>query len=57
MKISVYIGNNLIFTVNTKNVHEESFADLMRQAANVQLGKWKEEVPQKDHTIKITEQV
>jgi len=57
MKITVYFGNTLVFTVDTRCVHEESFPDLMRQAANVQLGKWREEVPQKDHVIKITEQV
>lgn len=56
MKITVYIGTELAFTVETKVVHEESFPDLLRQAANVQLAKWLAETPQKDHVIKITEQ-
>ena len=55
MKITVYIGANLAFTVDTKAVSEESFPDLLRQAANVQLGKWLAETPLKDHIIKITE--
>lgn len=55
MKISVYVGDNLAFTVNTKAVNEESFSDLMRQVANRQLGKWAAQTPQIDHKIEIKE--